>query len=262
MLAATAWDDGAWRGEVAGGWTVMGRLRERQQILRKQAEAARRRSEDLQRLRMMTAGTDSADYEIPLRTRLSGPTVLAFLFTYPGSQSIEILDSRGNSFDIRSGARWDLFCPGYFRSTDPEQERRSGAKPVGSDFAEDWFFSPPAFDHLRDHVQNASEGRWKYSGRTDLVLVCAWVEPGSEPVIDWSSTISGSLSDELGAETLTLGEIVERISDDLESEGEDPDFGVPEVTGSGAGPLPSGSATREFIVGVLSGIATSLVTGN
>jgi len=262
MLAATAWDDGDWRGEDAGGWSVMGRLRERQQTLRKQVEAARRRrDEDLRSLKMVTLGTQPEEYEAPLRAKQGGPTVLALLFTYPGSQSLEILDGRGKSFDVRSGTSWDLFFPGYYRSADPEQERRAGSNPVGSEFAEDWFFSPRDFDHLRRHVQNASEDRWKYSGRTDLVLVCAWITPGGEPIIDWPSTISGSLSDEFGKETLTLGEVIERITGDLESDGEDPNFGVAEVTGPDDDPGPGSGATREFIVSVLSGIATSLATG-
>lgn len=228
-----------------------------------QAEAAKRqRDEDPVGLKMMTSVTKPEDYLMSLREKLGGPTVLAFLFTYPGSQSIEILDGRGDTFDIRSESRWDLFFPGYFRATDPTKERRNGAKPVGSGFADDWFFSPQAFDHLRRHVQHASGNRWKYSGRTDLVLVCSWIEPMGEPVVDWPSTISGSVSDELGAETLTLGEIVARISDDLEAGEEDANFGVAEVTGSGDDSSPGSGVRREFIVSVLSGIATSLATGD
>lgn len=257
MLAATAWDGPAGQGAEAEGWTVMGRLRERQRAIRRLAPQTA--TEDLASLRMMNTGLLPQDYADPLRNKLPGPTVLAFLFTYPGSQAIQILDDRGSAFDMRSGVNWDLFFPGYYRSANPKQP--PPVEPVGSSFAKDWHFSPQGFEHLRSHVQDASEDRWRYSGLTDLVLVCAWVESQGEPIVDWRSTLSGSLSDDFGDRTLSLGEVVQRISDDLEANDEDPYFGVPEVVAPEHDPAPGGGATREFLIGVLSSIAASFGTG-
>ncbi len=117
--------------------------------------------------------------------------------------------------------------PGYFRSPEgPEFEARVGRRQVGRDFADNWFFQAPDFDFFRNDVERMSGRRWQYTGGTDLVLVNAWLVEHGEPTIDWASTISGQITDETTAvRTLTLGESIERITRDLETEAENTAFG-------------------------------------
>ena len=239
----------------------MGRVRERQAQLRMEALEARRRvSGGDATNQMMTPATMAADYEDAIRARWrGGPTVLAFLFAQPGSEAIHALDAAGAYFDCRSGDTWDLFFPGYYRADDPDFEERLGAKRVGSDFAGNWFFSPPDFNHMREHVQSSSGDQWKYSGLADLVLVCGWLPSEGEATIDWASTISGTIGEGPGR-ALTIQEVIERISDDLESGEEDPNFGVEPLTAPPDPRLPDRVA-RDVVVGALSGIAAALGKG-
>ena len=261
VWAATAWDDEDRGGEGARGWSVMGRLRERRQVLNAEAAAAVRRltKQKHESLRMMTAASgEAAVYQEALRAATrSGPTVLAFLFAQPYSDAIHALDSSGEYFDQRSGEDWDLFFPGYYRAEDDDLEKRAGSRPVGTNFAKGWYFNTNDFSRLRKHVQDASKARWKYSGLTDLVLICAWLEQDEEVTIDWESTISGSVTDSQGPSTLTLNEIIERVSDDLESGAEDANFGVRKVTNPNA-PRSDHPFGRELAAATLTGIGLRL----
>jgi len=199
------------------------------------------------------------DYEADISVRWrGGPTVLAFLFAFPDSDAIRMLDTRGEYFDIRTGETWDLFFPGYFSSVDKAEMRRyPAARPVGRDFASTWYFSASDFDALRHHVEQASERRWQYSGGSDLVLVNGWMPAEGEPTIDWASTISGKLTEQsAGTLTLTLADVVERITLDFQTDAQDAVYGVPEVTGPP--PHESGHAARDFMISTLSGIAAAL----
>ncbi len=261
MLPATAWDDADWGGSEARGWTVMGQLRRRQALLRDEGAAARRRLEEKAgTLQMMTAVSMAADAEDAIRARWrGGPNVLALLFVHPDAGAIEVLDSRGDYFNRRSGATWDLFVPGYYRSSNPELEAQVGSEPVGRRFAKDWFFSPRDFDSFREHVEQSSD-RWNYSGRTDLVLVNGWMPAQGPPTVDWESTLSGSLSEPNAPRTLTLAEVVERITGDLKQGLEDPAYGVGPVVfdpslGGRLEPI-----ARDLFIGALSGILSSIGT--
>jgi len=240
----------------------MGRVRERQAQLRNEAlEARRRLSAGDATQQMMTPATMAAGYEDAIRARWrGGPTVLALLFAQPGSEPIRALDAAGAYFDCRSGDTWDLFFPGYYRADDPDHEEGLGAKRVGSDFAGDWFFSPVDFNYMREQVQSSSGERWKYSGLADLVLVCCWVPSDGEPTIDWASTISGTIAEGPGGRTLTIHEVIERISDDLESGKEDANFGVRRLTAPDDPQVPDRMA-RDVVVGALSGIAAAFGKG-
>ncbi len=240
----------------------MGRLRERQSALQAEAAAARKRvAEGMETMQMMTAASIASDYEDAMRARWrGGPTVLAFLFAHPNAAAIQALDANGEYFDRRSDTTWDLFFPGYYRATDATQEDRSGAHPVGSGYASDWYFRPGDFDAMREHIELSSEERWQYSGLTDLVLVCTWIGDQGEPTVDWTSTISGSVADKPGPQTLTLSEAIERITRDLKSGAEDPDFGVGEMIDPAA-PNAGRSIARDLMVGTLSGIAATLGKG-
>lgn len=258
MVPATSWDGQQW---VSGrGWTVMGTLRQRQHACRAEALAARDR-QNLQRrtLGLMTPAAQRQVYEDAIKARWrGGPTVLAFLFAPPDTDAMHMLDMRGEYFDQRTGDTWDLFFPGYYVSTESANfERETNARPVGHHFAGRWYFNASDFNMLRQHVEQASEGRWQYSGGTDLVLVGGWLVELGEPTIDWVSTISGQVTDRLeGARTLTLAGVVERITRDLETASEDPGYGVGQVT---AEPTPTENhVTRDFILNALAGIAAAL----
>jgi hypothetical protein len=185
------------------------------------------------------------------------PSVVALLFTPPDSDAISTLDVRGEYFDVRTGEYWDLFFPGYYRSSKTELEHNVGARPVGRRYMSDWYFGPHDFDYFCREVESASAGRWQYSGEADLVLINAWLPPRGVVAIDWESTISGQLTNRAsGTQTLTLGNVIERITRDLKSSTEDTSYGVGEVTNK---IVPSSrNIGRDFMVQALSGIAAAL----
>lgn len=238
----------------------MATLRQRQRERRQQAEDARR----------LGAWLDRLDFKGVIGPMLSlrpdavaahwhgGPSVLALLFAHPDSDAMRMIDSHGGYFDIRTGDAWDLFCPGYYRSAEGARfERQAGARPVGRSHLKGWYFSPVDFNLLREEVEGRSERRWQYSGGTDLVLANGWLPEEGEPVIDWSSTISGQVSDRAAeSQALTIANVIERISRDLETAAEDPWYGVGEVTG--ASPPAGSHVAREFMINALAGIAAAL----
>lgn len=103
MWAATAWDDVDWENAEARGWTVMGRVRDRQAWHQRESVRARQRSAERQgKLGLMTAAAMQEAYEDSIKSRWSGgPAVLAFLFAQPDSDAIRTLDARGEYFDVR-----------------------------------------------------------------------------------------------------------------------------------------------------------------
>jgi hypothetical protein len=77
-----------------------------------------------------------------------------------------------------------------------------------------------------------------------------------DPTIDWASTISGQTAERAGSSTLTLANVIERITRDLENNAEDPSYGINEVTN---GPQASESHIgRDFMINALGGIAAAL----
>jgi hypothetical protein len=194
-----------------------------------------------------------------VRARWHGcPIVFAFLFAHPDSDTMQMVDVRGDYFDQRIGDTWDLIFPGYYKSDKGREfEQRTGARPVGTSYTSNWYFSPTQFNKLREHVERSSERRWEYSGGADLVLVNGWLPEHGEPTIDWASTISGQVTDQqAGIRTLTLANIIERITRDLENAIEDASYGIGEVTDR-----PSSAkshVTRDFMLNTLAGIAAAL----
>ena len=259
-LAATAWDDADWQNDQARGWTVMRTLRRRREVQLEEAAAARQRlTRREETFRYITPALNQQQYEDEIKARWSGgPTVLAFLFAPPGSDTIAMLDARGGYFDVRTGDTWDLFFPGYYRSAeDADLESQAGARPIGRSHADNWYFSPRDFNGLRRHIENSSNRRWEYSGGVDLILINAWLPGQGELTIDWASTISGQITDlAAGIHTLTLGNVIERITRDLETAAEDSSYGVGEVTEDQ--PSPVSHVGRDFMIQALSGIAAAL----
>ena len=93
-------------------------------------------------------------------------------FVAPPADALDLLDAGGGVLDVRSGDRWDLFFPGYFRSSwggdhnvselvlpsgmSRHFGRRSAthARPAGDDFLGDWYFNDYDFDVLRSEVEH------------------------------------------------------------------------------------------------------------
>jgi len=89
-------------------------------------------------------------------------------------------------------------------------------------------------------ARGQSRRRWSFSGNTALVLVGAWLTEEGEPIVDWPSTLSGTLTEpQADISTLTLGAVVERITTDLERTSEDPDYGVGAVVDRVDSPSPT-----------------------
>jgi hypothetical protein len=270
MGFATAWDDSGSDGNSARGWSVMGTLRARQQRLRQESRGVKApKHTKLSCVMTNVAGvalpiTLQSTYEDLVKGRWrGGPAVLAFLFAQPDSQAMEMLDARAEYFDHRTGDTWDLFLPGYYSSREgADFERRAGAVPTGQYYTRDWYFHPGAFNSLREHIERSSEGRWHYSGGTDLVLIGGWMPDVGEPMIDWQSTISGRVTDPATATTtLSLPEIIEHISRDIEESLEAADYGVGNVTGTGGAEcIGAESRTmRDVMINALGGIIAALV---
>lgn len=181
---------------------------------------------------MMSAALRQQIYEDSIRARWhGGPSVLALLFAQPDSDAIRTLDERGAYLNIRTGETWDLFFPGYYTSDQRSLEHQLGSRSVGHRFAGEWYFNPTAFNIMRHHVELESQGRWVYSGGTDLVLINLWLPERGDPVIDWESVQSGSLTESSdGTSTLTVAQVIETVSRDLESDAQDAAYGVARVT--------------------------------
>jgi hypothetical protein len=150
-----------------------------------------------------------------------------------------------------------LFFPGYYKAADPEWEWGVGGRPVGRDFAASWFFHPRDFDLFRRDVEHFCGGRWRYSGGTDLVVASGHVPAEGDITIDWNSTVSGPLTEADGRPTLTLAQVIERLSTDLESGGGDPAHGLEAVVERELAKAER-KAARDIVVGALSEIAAAL----
>jgi hypothetical protein len=211
------------------------------------------------RLHLMTPAPTAAELADALAARSTGTwSVLAMLFAHPDSDAIRSLDARGEYFDCRTGDTWDLHFPGYARLAPSDDRRRQRPAAAGSRHLRGWSFDPRDFDALRDRVESCSQGRWSYSGGTDLALTSVWLPIADEPPqIAWESTLSGCVTDSsTGTTTLSLPEVIERISRDLERALEDPDYGVALVTRPGA--AGDDNSMRDIVANALGGIIAAL----
>ncbi len=132
---------------------------------------------------------------------------------------MQTAQSRRGYFDTRAGELWDLYFAGYYRW---------GHMPSGIVLTRDPDgpqFSPQAFDDIRRFVHDRSA--WRYSGDADLVLVNAYLARGQEPLIDWESLQGGPIVDPNGRYSdLSLGGVIERLSEGVEAEYELADWNV------------------------------------
>ena len=193
-------------------------------------------------------------------------------FAPPPADALDLLDAGGGVLDVRSGDRWDLFFPGYFKSSSDNERtlsepvfptRMSGhmprldlrpRRPSGQDFLGDWYFNPDSFDAMRYELEHRSRGRFVYDGRPTLVVVQATYDEGGEPEVDWPSLAMGPLSDRRhGVRSLSLSEVVHRISTDLEQGSEDPNWGVGAVLSPQGSKRPRRTAAAEIGIAATGG---------
>mgnify|MGYP001641912264 FL=1 len=108
---------------------------------------------------------------------------------------------------------------------------------------------------MRRRVEKMSRGRFVYDGRPTIMVVRATYDDYGEPSIDWSSVAFGPLSDRRhGVETLSLNEVVYRISVDLERGNEDPNWGISELLDYNRRVnLPARSAATDTVIAVAGG---------
>jgi hypothetical protein len=252
VYAATLWDDAE-----AEGWTVMGRLRARQDLLRNHAIQARRRQDrrhvdtDLPAVAFEGAERDAGWAEWHGSTEL-----LALLFAPPDSTAMRVLSSRLEYFDVRTGDTWSLFFPGYYERDATRSIRRDPFLGVPRERSE-WAFAADGFDSIREHVSEHSEGRWRYSGETDIVLIGAWLPEDGDIVIDWGSLTSGVLVESgSGQSDRSLGALVESISNSF-NDRVDLAGGTASLLAGNA--QPSHTTMLEFTTQVLSGVATAVL---
>jgi len=199
-------------------------------------------------------------------------TIVALAFVAPPADTLDLLDAGGGVLDLRSGDRWDLFFPGYFRSSwsgesgdsrlvlpgelgrHAKRQNHVSTRPAGLGFLGDWYFNAYDFDRLRRDVEYKSGDRFIYDGRPTLVVVRAVFDSAGEPYVDWASLASGPLSDRRhGVRTLSLTEVVHRISTDLERGREDPNWGVGRVTSRENGEPPRRTAATDIGVATAGG---------
>jgi hypothetical protein len=252
MYAAMAWDQ-----EPVEGWTVMGRLRERQEYLRNRAVQAQRRQDRRQRRTNLPAvAFDGVERDAAIAGWRGSTELLALLFAPPDSSAMRVLNIRLPYFDIRSGDKWSLFFPGYYEPGAATSVRRDAyvgtPRPRGS-----WKFDAAGFDAIREHVARQSEGRWRYSGETDIVLIGTWLPEEGDIVVDWESLRAGVLAESgHGRSDRSLGALVESITNSFDLL-LDPTEDLASLFAGES--QPPRSTMRDFTAQVLSGVATALL---
>jgi len=101
----------------------------------------------------------------------------------------------------------------------------------------DLFF--PGYYRARDPVSERRYG-----------AASAWLDSDSEPTVDWATTAGGSLTDVLtGTVSVSLPEVIERLSREIEQALRSPDYGVPELTRQ---------AARDVMTNAIGGIIAAL----
>jgi hypothetical protein len=251
VYAAMLWDGGP-----VQSWTVMGRLRERRQVLRNHATQARRRQADRERKPHLPAVAFEGAERDAMRASWHGSAeLLALLFAPPDSPAMTVLNARKEYFDIRTGEKWSLFFPGYYEKGPSGRVRRDPFIGQPRDTGE-WSFDATGFDEIREHVARHSDGRWRYSGNTDLVLIGIWIPEEGEIAIDWESMTSGVLTGlEAESPNRTLGAVIESITNNFDDK-LDPTNAISSLAN---GDRPSHSTMREFTTQALSAVAATLV---
>jgi hypothetical protein len=151
-----------------------------------------------------------------------------------------------------------LYFAGYYRwgreHYDPSGVGLS-ADPQGP------WFSPREFNSLREVVERESGG-WRYSGNADLVLINAFLSRGAEPIIDWQSTLGGPIVDANDRYLQrSIGEIIELVSREIDTNYESADWGVGEALWPAAGPDQELGRLQSFARDLLANVIANIVAG-
>lgn len=201
-------------------------------------------------------------------------SLLAIVFSGPWGSVLADVASHGAYLDERTGESLQVFFAGVLPTSDhtwiPSVETIRGwydtelliltppiRKPSDARdrwhrdvFTREggWVWSPRAFDELRREVEAASDGRWQFSGNSDLVLANFLHGPGIEPAIDWESTITVALDRfETRDDGRWFGEIVESLTRACEDrEASDPLWGMSELVDTDPEQLGGSAAARSL----------------
>ena len=207
------------------GYSVERCLQQRLSSLRARQHRAEQLLSHSDGLAQMMIGTPSRqDTQARLNASWNGSKiVLGMLFAHPDSGAIRQLCERGSYFDLRTKATWDLYFPGYINST--EVALPTDARRVCSNEDSPWYFSPTYFETYRSDLEKGSEGRWRYSGETDLVIVLADLPKQGDVTFEWESLQFSQLTDpNIGFTSSTLSQSLERIMANLEAIRQGPDI--------------------------------------
>lgn len=180
-------------------------------------------------------------------------SVIVIVFAHPDSGPAQQLKGDRSYFDTRTGESWDVFFPGYLRygqATEADETK----------FDDYWSFSPRSFNEFRINLEKKTNDKWKYSGGSELVILTAIVING-EVTVDFDSVLFGQLTDPKNQnKTLSLAEVIENISRDLEDVSEDDYYGVGTVvnprTNANApqsGGILENETIRAWVIGITVG---------
>lgn len=128
-----------------------------------------------------------------------GERLVSILFALPTAFVMKDLGQNRAYYDLATGNAWDLFVAGYYAygsEGDPDEfDLRTPTEAP-------WAFSPHRFLRFRREVEQASEGRWRFSGEADLVSFMSYQ---SQP--DWETLRAVNLR----TGQTSLGEVVEGL---------------------------------------------------
>ena len=185
--------------------------------------------------------------------------LVALLFAMPDSAVIRLAEQRTEYFDTRTGTSWDLYFAGYYRWEVPGYDVNGKMLAAEDDSPR---FSAREFNAMRNRVSGASG--WTYSGKSDLVLVNAFVAGGHDPVIDWASTRGGPLVDANDRYLRhSLSEVIEFLTDEIEGRYESDDWNVADRLWPQASSPPNRLVTfaRDVLASVVATVVAGPITG-
>lgn len=93
-----------------------------------------------------------------------------------------------------------------------------------------WYWSPRLFNEFRRELEQATDGRWTFSGSSDLVVVNVLGGGGVEGTVDWASTTCIQLDrayEDGGVRW--FGELIERLTTAIERQPSDEFWGLGDI---------------------------------
>lgn len=192
---------------------------------------------------------------LPAKTNDNFTSLFCLIFAHPDTKTMRLIQKRREYFKSRTGETWDLVLPGYFNAS--EQIDTAGSFKIASASTSSWGFDANAFNSLRKFIEIKSDFRWRYSGNADIVLINCYITDTGEPLFDWESTLSADIESSIcKSSKLSIAEIVELISTDIEKNAEDESYGLELLFKERS---TSNSGFKDNLKTVILGILSSLI---